>query len=229
MQLFNTLHLHWGSAAQTPDECDPTLPKSSALWCSQDGAVTYEPLLSEALKTDLFAALNEFIPILQQTTVAHCTAQDPTTGLCTASVNYDGVHVLSEAVRALVDPARSAALGLTDRHGSTTVVRNDGTTNPQVTPIYLLIDALKGMDQAFANYATANRRRHLEARRVAERAVAARRHVLLGQRLGDIRDVGEPDRATDHPVPDRYAQGRPRGELSDARASTGSAPGRAPT
>ncbi|MGO8997682.1 MAG: hypothetical protein ACLQVI_30565, partial [Polyangiaceae bacterium] len=79
-----------------------------------------------------------------------------TTGLCTASVNYDGVHVLSEAVRALVDPAHSAALGLTDRHGSTTVVRNDGTTNPQVTPIYLLIDALKGMDQAFANYATAN-------------------------------------------------------------------------
>ena len=155
VQLFDTLHLHWGSPAQTLDECDPTLPKSDARWCSQDGTVTYEPLLSEALKTDLFGALNAFIPILQQITVAHCTAQDAK-GQCTASVNYDGVHVLAEAVRALVDPAHSAALGLTDRYGSKTVARNDGTTNPQVTPIYLLIDALKGMDQAFANYAAVN-------------------------------------------------------------------------
>ena len=156
VELFDTLHLHWGSPAQTKDECDPTLPKTDARWCSQDGTVTYEPLLSEALKTDLFGALHDFIPLLQQTTVQHCTAQDPKTGVCAASINYDGVHVLSEAVRMLVDPARSAALGLTDRNGSTSVVRNDGTTNPQVTPIYLLIDALKGMDQAFANFATSN-------------------------------------------------------------------------
>ena len=154
VQLFDTLQLHWGSPAQTKAECDPTLPRSNARWCSHDGAVTYEPLLSEALKTDLFAALHDFIPVLKQTTVAHCTAQDPKTGQCTASLQYDGVHVLSEAVRALVDPARAAALGLKDRHGSTSVARNDGTTNAQVTPIYLLIDALNGMDQAFASYET---------------------------------------------------------------------------
>ncbi len=155
VNLFDTLQLHWGSPAQTKDECDPTLPRSNARWCSQDGAVTYEPLLSEALKTDLFAALHDFIPILQQTSVSHCSAQDAN-GICTASVKYDGVHVLSEAVRALLDPARSAALGLTDRNGAKVAVRNDGTTNPQVTPIYLLIDALKGMDQAFASYAANN-------------------------------------------------------------------------
>ncbi len=155
VQLFDTLHLHWGSPAQTKAECDPTAPRSSAIWCSQDGAVTYEPLLSEALKTDLFGALHDFIPILQQTTVSHCTAQDAN-GICTASVNYDGVHVLAEAVRAMVDPARSAALGLTDRHGARAVARNDGTTNAQVTPVYLLIDALKEMDQTFATYAAQN-------------------------------------------------------------------------
>jgi hypothetical protein len=156
VQLFDTLHVHWGSPAQPKTECDPTLPRSDARWCSQDGTVTYEPLLSAALKTDLFETLSVFIPILQQTTVLHCTAQDPATGKCTASVPFDGVHVLSEAVRALVDPARAAALGLTDRHGSKLAIRNDGTTNAQVTPIYLLIDALKGMDQAFADYETAS-------------------------------------------------------------------------
>ena len=156
VQLFDTLQLHWGSPRQTKEECDPTLPRTDARWCSQDGAVTYEPLLSAALKTDLFAALHDFIPILQATTVAHCTAQDPKSGLCTASVKYDGVHVLAEAVRGLIDPARATALGLTDRHGAKSVRRNDGTTNAQVTPIYLLIDALNGMDQAFADYASAH-------------------------------------------------------------------------
>jgi hypothetical protein len=64
--------------------------------------------------------------------------------------------VLSEAVRGLIDPARAQAVGLTDRHGSVSVTRNDGTSNPQVTPIYLLIDALKGIDQAFADDAALN-------------------------------------------------------------------------
>jgi len=156
VDLFNTLHLHWGDALQTKDECDPTLPKTDARWCSQDGAVTYEPLLSAALKTDLFGALHDFIPILQSTKVQHCNAVDPGTGLCTSTTTYDGVHVLSETVRDLVLPSRSAAVGLVQRNGMTGVVRNDGTTNPQVTPIYLLIDALKEVDQAFANDAAAN-------------------------------------------------------------------------
>jgi hypothetical protein len=156
VNLFNTLHLHWGSPLQTKAECDPTQPKTSALWCSQDGTVTYEPLLSAALKTDLFEALNAFIPLLQNITVQHCTATNAATGRCSATTPYTGVHVLAEAARDLIDPARSAAVGLTDRFGSVTVARNDGTTNPQVTPIYLLIDALKEFDTAFANDAAAN-------------------------------------------------------------------------
>lgn len=166
VQLFDALHLHWGSAAQTKAECDPTLPRTDARWCSQDGAVTYEPLLSAALKTDLFAALHDFIPLLKATKVAHCNRlapvdpANPTLRQCAsdagATTTYDGVHVLSEAVRALVDPARAAKLGVVTRTGSAQVARNDGTMNPQVTPIYLLIDALKGIDSAFANYQAAN-------------------------------------------------------------------------
>jgi hypothetical protein len=66
------------------------------------------------------------------------------------------VHVLAEAIRGLIDPVRAAQVGLVDRNGNKTVVRNDGTTNPQVTPIYLVIDALKEIDTAFANDSAAN-------------------------------------------------------------------------
>jgi hypothetical protein len=156
VDLFDTLHLHWGSPQQTKAECDPTLSKTNALWCSQDGTVSYEPLLSAALKTDLFGALHDFIPILQGITLQHCNAVDSATGLCTSTTAYDGVHVLAEAVRGMVVPARAAAVGLVQRDGSVGVTRNDGTTNPQVTPIYLLIDALKEVDQAFANDSAAN-------------------------------------------------------------------------
>jgi hypothetical protein len=150
--LFDTLHLHWADAQQTPDVCSPTFPRTDARWCSQDGAVTYEPLLVDILtKTDLFQALHDTVPIIQQTTVTHCDTQDPATHSCTKTSVKTGVQVLADAVRVMVDPARNQ--GLTDRNGVQTAPRNDGTTNPQVTPIYLFVDALKGVDAAFARWA----------------------------------------------------------------------------
>ena len=155
VQLFDVLHLHWGSPAQTEDECDPALPTSDARWCPQDGAVSYEPLMAELVEgTDLFQVLFDAVPILQATRVEHCDAWDAATHACTATSEKDGVAVLAEAARVLLDPFRN--VGLTDRHGSQTVVRNDGNTNPQVTRIYLLIDALKAMDAAFERWAAAN-------------------------------------------------------------------------
>ncbi|MGZ5970697.1 MAG: hypothetical protein ACXWP4_23660, partial [Polyangiales bacterium] len=148
VELFDTLHLHWGSKAQTKVECDPSLPRTDARWCSQDGAVTYEALLGEMLETDLFETLQALVTYVQAQKVAHCDAYDPATHACTKSTDRDGIAVLSEAVRVLVDPVRAA--GLTDRHGNVFAVRNDGNKNPQVTPLYLFIDALKGIDKAFA-------------------------------------------------------------------------------
>jgi len=152
VDLFDTMHLHWGDTQQSKAECDPSQPKTSARWCSQDGVVSYEPLLTDVLtKTDVLQTLHDIVPVLQQTTVTHCDAQDPSTHACTKTSTRDGVHVLAQAVRVMVDPAVNK--GLTDRNGVQVAHRNDGTTNPQTTPIYLFIDALHAVDAAFQSWA----------------------------------------------------------------------------
>ena len=131
------------------------MPKTDDRWCSQDGAVSYEPLLYDVLtNTDLLQALHDTLPIVEQTMVTHCDKQDPATHLCVQTSQRNGIQVLAQAVRDMVDPTLDQ--GLTDRQGVQTAPRNDGTTNPQVTPIYLLIDALNGIDTAFASWAQAH-------------------------------------------------------------------------
>jgi hypothetical protein len=154
VDLFDTLHVHWGTAAQTREECDPTLPRSDARWCSQDGLVRYEPMLAEMLRTDLFAAMQSAVRAVSDIKIAHCEARDANRGNCVRTSERDGVTVLAEALRVLVDPGR--ANGLTDRRGNTAALRNDGTTTPQVTPLLLFIDGLKAVDRAFARYASEN-------------------------------------------------------------------------
>ncbi len=156
VNLFDSLHLHWADAAQPTTECDPSQPRTNFRWCSQDGAVTYEPLLADIFtNTDLLQALHDTVPVIASTMVAHCDQTDPMTGACMSTTMKTGVQVLSDAVRSMVDPARNA--GLTTRQGSTTDLWNDGTTVvPQVTKLYLLIDALNEMDQSFTTYAQAN-------------------------------------------------------------------------
>jgi hypothetical protein len=146
VDLFDTLHLHWGSTKQSADECSKSGSKTDARWCAQDGAVTYEPLVAQALRSDLFLAMHDGVKELSAIKIPHCDTRDKT-GACTHTTDYDGVKVLAEAVKAMVDPTKNA--GLTQRNGDAGVVRNDGTKNTQVTPVYLLIDALKGFDKAF--------------------------------------------------------------------------------
>lgn len=153
VDLFDTLHLHWGSEKQSPEECTKSVARKEARWCSQDGAVSYEPLVAEALKTDLFAAMHDAVKELSTIQIAHCDTRDKS-GVCTKTTAYDGVKVLAEAVKAVVDPAKNK--GLQQRSGDSGVVRNDGTKNTQVTPLYLLVDALKGFDRAFAEHTAKN-------------------------------------------------------------------------
>ena len=49
----------------------------------------------------------------------------------------------------MMDPEVANKSGLKDRLGNGTAKRNDGTTNPQVTPIYLLTNALSAIDAAY--------------------------------------------------------------------------------
>jgi hypothetical protein len=148
--LMETMYRHWGDAQGTADECtlsaDPTAQYQQ---CTKDGVVTYEPLLSQLFAGDMIPALNALEPTLESLTIPHCTAANAT-GTCTAETTYTGINVLANATRALVDPLQAQAVGLTDRHNGVTGLRNDGSTNPQVTPIYLLTEALNGMDEAFA-------------------------------------------------------------------------------
>jgi hypothetical protein len=155
VDLFDALDVHWADSQEPTTECDPTQPKTSARWCSQDGAVTYEPLLADVLtNTDLFQALHDTVPVIEGITVEHCNTTDAMTGACTSTSTLNGVEVLAQAVRVMVDPALNK--GLTDRHGVQSAPRNDGTTNAQVTPIYLFIDALDGIDAAFAAWEKAH-------------------------------------------------------------------------
>jgi len=124
VDLIETFYKHWGTSTE-----------------AKSGIVTYEPILIEALKTDLFPSIHALIPVLQSIQIPHCserTSVDPLTHACLSTTPYDGVHVLAEAIRALVDPARSPTLK--DRRGQ-----------PQ-TPIDLVIDSIKGFDAAYDRY-----------------------------------------------------------------------------
>jgi hypothetical protein len=155
VDLFDTMGVHWADNQVPTTECDPTLPHTNARWCPQDGAVTYEPLLTDVLtNTDVLQALHDTVPIIESTLVTHCDQLNPVTHACMKSSPHTGVQVLAQAVRVMVDPALNQ--GLTDRHGVQTAPRNDGTTNPQVTPIYLFIDALNAIDATFAAWAQAH-------------------------------------------------------------------------
>jgi hypothetical protein len=157
LALMETMHRHWADANGSADECLLSSdPNAQFKTCSQDGLVTYEPLLVQAFATDLLPALHDLEQELEQTTVSHCDAIDPQSNQCTQAHNIDGVAVIAAATRALLDPLQAAAVSLTDRHGGVTGLRNDGTTNPQVTPIYLVLEALNNIDEGFAAYAMAN-------------------------------------------------------------------------
>jgi hypothetical protein len=159
--LMEVLHKHWqtaAGAAASPDECKlATNASGQTTTCAQDGADTYEPLLSTILGSDLLPALSHITSVAAGLRLPMCSVIDPVMHTCTtAGAPLSGIGVLAAATRALVDPAVAKSFKLTDSTGITTSLRNDGTTNPQVTPLYLLLEALNEVDAAFANDAQAN-------------------------------------------------------------------------
>jgi hypothetical protein len=157
IQTMEVLNKHWQDGKGTADECNIGYDQNGNQQnCTKDGAVTYEPLLGQLFASDILPALHDLVKVLGTLQIPHCTATDPNTHQCTATTNVDGVTVLANATRALLDPTQALAAGLKDRHGNAAALRNDGTTNPQVTPIYLVLEALNNIDAAFAAYAKAN-------------------------------------------------------------------------
>jgi hypothetical protein len=149
IQVMETLHKHWqtaAGAAASAAECKLT-PTTN---CTKDGADTYEPLFAKIFSADLMTALNKITGIAAGMTVQTCVAVDPRTHACTMPGSTDGISLLASATRALADPKVAQSFGVTDSAGKVTSVRNDGATNAQVTPLYLILEALNEIDAAFA-------------------------------------------------------------------------------
>lgn len=150
LALLETIYRHWSDAQDDKTNCDPKgSTKTNPEYCTQDGAVSYEPLLAEALAGDFFPALAAASIDADTTIVPHCTGADAK-GVCNATSYPSGIDVLAATTRALIDPKRAQTSSLTDRHGGVTALRNDGTKNAQVTPIYLLTAALDAIDAVLA-------------------------------------------------------------------------------
>ena len=155
--LMEVLHKHWADDKGAPSDCKLGYDKNGQPKnCTKDGAVTYEPLLGEIFASDIMPALHQLTKTLGAMQIPQCTAADPTSHACTTTANVDGITVLANATTAMLDPAPAKALNLKDRKGNVTALRNDGTTNAQVTPIYLVLQALNAIDAQFASYAAQN-------------------------------------------------------------------------
>jgi hypothetical protein len=155
IEAMEALHRHWPKDP-TDKECVLSIePNARYKTCPKTGLSAYEPITSEALGGDLLAGANQLVKRLQTTTVKRCTALSGD-GRCGTTADVTGIAVLTETTRTLLDPDRAKEKGLTDRTGKASVRRNDGTENPQVTPLYLLLDGITGFDRAFAAYAAKN-------------------------------------------------------------------------
>jgi hypothetical protein len=149
LELSNATFKHWPGAEASVDECRLQGGKQ----CPRSGMNTYEPLIVEALAGDVLPALTELSNVLQNLPIKRCDAVDPATKACTTQTLVSGIDVAAAAARSMLDPDYAKkTLALKDRRGAVTSTRNDGTTNPQITPAYLLTSALSAIDSAFDTY-----------------------------------------------------------------------------
>lgn len=153
LELSNAVYKHWPGNEASADECRLIGNKP----CPRRGMNGYEPLIVEAFATDAVPALVELAKALENLPIKRCDAIDQTTKACTKVTTVTGIEVAATATRALLDPDYAkTTLQLTDRKGSSATKRNDGTTVAQVTPAYLIVDALGAIDLAFDTYEQQN-------------------------------------------------------------------------
>jgi hypothetical protein len=152
LNLALAAYKYYPNAQASEAEC--TLPNKGK--CARSGINSYEPLLTEQLVTDVVPALNEIVKVLKDLNFKTCDQFDPR-GTCTTERTINGLDVIVDATKTLVNPAYSKdTLKLKDRHGNAGTKKNDGTPIAQVTPAYLLTNALNAVDDAFDKYEAAH-------------------------------------------------------------------------
>lgn len=149
VKMSATVYKHLPGQDASVDEC--LIPGGS---CPRDNMQSYEPLVAETFAGDIFPALGAIVKTLDTMSIKVCGSAVDSTGACPADQvqQLSGIQVVAAATRAAVDPKRAAAIGLTDRKGNVGTVKNDGSPVAQVTPAYLLTNALLGVDLAFDKY-----------------------------------------------------------------------------
>ncbi len=152
VELSVIMSRHYANADATASECEVGPGKT----CTRDNLVSYEPLLSNVFAQDVLPAVVALSKELNSMLVKRCTATDATTKACTKTETVTGTQVLAAATRSLLSPDLAKASGLKNRRGEVTGLRNDGSKTAQVTPIYLITNALSAIDKTFADYDAAH-------------------------------------------------------------------------
>ncbi len=142
-RLISAMHLHWPTPEDdTTQSRDPAAP----FFAWKDGAARFEPILYEALAEcversgarctrrggALVRRLSRLMRVLDEMELRP---------------GVDGIDVLAAVAERSVDPERRP--GLTNRRGETRTTTAAGRRRPRITPLYLLLDAARAMDDAF--------------------------------------------------------------------------------
>ena len=143
VDLLDVMHRHW-AGPEHGDECNTQgAAENNALFCSEAGVNTYEPIMTDAFMTDLIPALHEFAKVARdfsEITVQRGPKQGDT---------VRGTEILELVTRILFDPEYAAGVGMVDRRGNKATKWVNGKDQPQLTGFTLFADALHKIDVRF--------------------------------------------------------------------------------
>jgi hypothetical protein len=141
LELLGAMWRHWPDADHGP-YCSDEVAKSDARYCSGAGVSRYEPIVGDAMVTDLVPALHAFAKTA--TSVDVTVARGPDAGK-----KVNGSAVVEHLVRVLFSQQHAKQLKIATRDGKAGTTWVDGTPQAQVTVFSLFADALHGMDRRF--------------------------------------------------------------------------------
>lgn len=151
LDLLEVLYRHWPSAAHGA-ECaktgsfDKASPNYNPKFCSESGLSAYEPILEEVFNGDFLPALGDLVSIVDATSIVD-TRANRTQSPPGPAVPRNGTDLLHTLTIALLDPDYAASVGVKGRDGLPGTTRADGSAKPQATPMDLIANSLRAVDE----------------------------------------------------------------------------------
>jgi hypothetical protein len=145
VDLIDTFWRNWPGTEHGSECNNHATAATNELYCSEAGVNKYEPILADAMVTDLIPALNDFAVAATQLS-SITVARGPNKGQ-----TMTGAEVLEKVTRILFDPEYAAEVHMVDRHGKKSTTWTDGTPQKQLTVFTLFGDALHAIDERFDN------------------------------------------------------------------------------